>query len=43
MNKDELYTKLASEVASGKISIEEAEHEYQDYVNPEPRFCQQEW
>lgn len=43
MTKEELKAKLDREIAEGKISVDEAEHEYQDFVNPEPRYCGQEW
>ena len=43
MTKDEMIAKLDADVAAGRISAGEAEHEYQDIVNPEYRYCGQEW
>lgn len=43
MKKAELEAKLRAEIAEGKISVDEAEHEWQNFVNPEPRYCGQEW
>lgn len=42
-NKSELEAMLRAEIAEGKISADEAEHEWQNFVNPEPRYCGQEW
>ena len=38
MAKKELAAKLDEQVRNGEITPDEAEHEYQDFVNPEPRF-----
>lgn len=43
MTKEELEAKLEERIAKGDITIEEAEHEYQDFVNPEPRYSGQEF
>ena len=43
MTKEDLEAKLEREIAEGKISIDEAEHEWQNFVNPELRYCGQEW
>lgn len=43
MTKEELEAKLEREIAEGEITPEEAEHEYQDFVNPEPRYSGREW
>ena len=43
MTKEELAEKLDRELAEGKITVEEAEAEWQDFVNPEPRYCGREW
>lgn len=43
MTKEELISILDAKLAAGEISPEEAEHEYQDLVNPEPRYCGREW
>lgn len=43
MTKEELKSILDAKLAAGEITPEEAEHEYQDLVNPEPRYCRREW
>ena len=43
MTKEELFEKLNAKLVAGEISPEEAEHEYQDLVNPELRYCGGEW
>lgn len=43
MTKQELELKLQKQLDNGEITIDEAEHEYQDFVNPEQRYCGQEW
>lgn len=43
MTKEELAAELDAKVASGEMTADEAEMEWQDFVNPEPRFCGQEW
>ena len=43
MTKEELISILNAKLAAGEISLEEAEHEYQDLVNPDPRYCGREW
>lgn len=43
MTKAELEAKLRAEIAEGKISVDEAEHEWQNVFNPEARYCGQEW
>ena len=39
MTKEEFTAYLYRKVASGEMTIEEAEDEYQDRYNPEPRFA----
>ena len=41
--KAELEAELERKLANGEITVEEAENEWQDFVNPEPRYCGQEW
>ena len=41
--KEQLEAELKQKLANGEITIDEAEHEWQDFVNPEPRYCGQEW
>ena len=41
--KEKLEAKLQEQIENGEITIEEAEHEFQDTFNPEPRYCGQEW
>ena len=41
--KEELEAELQAKIDRGDITIEEAEHEYQDIFNPEPRYCGREW
>ena len=41
--KEKLEAKLNERINNGEITIEEAEHEYQDFVNPEPRYSGQEF
>ena len=43
MTKEELIAILDAKLAAGEISPEEAEHEYQDLVNPDLRYCGREW
>ena len=43
MTKQELESKLQKQLDNGEITIDEAEHEWQDFVNPESRYCAQEW
>ena len=43
MTKQELELKLQKQFDSGEITIDEAEHEWQDFTNPEPRYSGQEW
>ena len=43
MTKQELELKLQKQLDNGEITIGEAEHEWQDFTNPEPRYCGQEW
>ena len=43
MTKQELELKLQKQLDNGEITIDEAEHEWQDFANPEPRYCGQEW
>lgn len=38
MTKKELYEKLKAKVEEGEITADEAEHEYQDFVNPLPQY-----
>lgn len=39
----ELEAKLMQQLEAGEITPDEAEHEWQNFVNPEPRYCGQEW
>lgn len=41
--KEKFEAELQKKIDAGEITIEEAEHEYQDHFNPEPRYCGQEW
>ena len=41
--KEKLDAELREKIASGKITAQEAEDEWQDFVNPEPRYCGREW
>lgn len=43
MTKQELGNRLQEQIDAGEITVDEAEHEYQDCFNPEPRYCGQEW
>ena len=43
MTKEELAAKLDEQVKNGEITPEEAEDEWQNFVNPEPRYCGTEW
>ena len=43
MTRQKLEAELLSKIDRGDITVEEAEQEWQDIVNPEPRFCGQEW
>ena len=43
MTKQELELKLQKQLDNGEITIDEAEHEWQGFTNPEPRYCGQEW
>ena len=42
-SKEELEAELDRKVAAGEISADEAEHEYRDFVDPEPRYSGREW
>lgn len=39
----ELEAKLMQQLEAGEITPDEAEQEWQNFVNPEPRYCGQEW
>lgn len=41
--KEELEKKLKRQLDAGEITAEEADMEWQDAMNPEPRYCGQEW
>ena len=43
LSPEEYGQVLDRKVESGEITADEAEHEYQDFVNPEPRYCGREW
>lgn len=43
MTKAELEAEIARKLAAGEIDADEAEHEYRDYVDPEPRYSGREW
>ena len=43
MTKEELEAELDRKVAAGEITADEAEHEYRDFVDPEPRYSGREW
>lgn len=38
LTKEQLGKELEEKIRKGEISVDEAEHEYQDFVNPEPRY-----
>lgn len=35
--------KLQRQLEAGEITVEEAEFEWQDVFNPEPKYCGREW
>ena len=41
--KEQLEAELQAKLDRGEISVEEAEDEWQNFTNPEPRFCGTEW
>ena len=41
--KKQLEATLWEKVRSGELSADEAEHEYRDAVDPEPRYSGREW
>ena len=41
--REKLEAELQAKIESGEMTADEAEHEYQDRFNPEPRYCGQEW
>lgn len=41
--KKELEEKLKRQLEAREISLQEAEDEWQDVFNPEPRYCGREW
>lgn len=43
MTREELEIRLEAKLKAGEITAEEAEHEWQEFVNPEPRFSGLEW
>ncbi len=43
MTREELEIRLEAKLKAGEITEEEAEHEWQDVVNPEPRYSGLEW
>ena len=43
LTKQQLEQELEEKLAKGEITVEEAEHEWQDVFNPEPRYCGSEW
>ena len=43
MTKEEIEARLEAKLKAGEITAEEAEHEWQDFVNPEPRYRGREW
>lgn len=43
MTKAELEAEIERKLAAGEITADEAEDEYRDYIDPEPRYCGREW
>ena len=43
LTKQQLEAELQEKLNRGEITAEEAEHEWQDEFNPEPRYCGAEW
>lgn len=41
--REKLEAELQAKIESGEMTADEAEHEYQNRYNPEPRYCGQEW
>ena len=41
--REKLEAELQSKIDSGETTADEAEDEYQNRYNPEPRYCGQEW
>ena len=41
--KDQLEKELQEKIDRGDITVEEAEHEWHDIFDPEPRYCGSEW
>ena len=43
LTRQKLESDLQAKLDRGEITVEEAEHEWQDMTNPEPRYCGREW
>lgn len=41
--REKLEAELQAKIESGEMTADEAEDEYQNRYNPEPRYCGQEW
>lgn len=41
--KDQLEKELQEKIDRGDITVEEAEHEWHDIFDPEPRYCGSSW
>lgn len=41
--KQELEEKLKRQLEAREITLQEAEDEWQDVFNPEPRYCGRDW
>ena len=41
--REKLEAELQAKIESGEMTPDEAEHEFQNRYNPEPRYCGQEW
>lgn len=43
MTREEFDAQLREQIASGEITPDEAEHEWRESFDPEPRYGGQEW